>query len=121
MRIIVIDDDVNILKLLETALKMMGHATYAAQSGKEAMKLVLNNQIDLIISDLVMPEMSGLEVAKQIRARGFKMPFILLTGSLFQEVAPDSISEVISKPVSLTDLKLVIEKFTKEANEKTNQ
>jgi CheY-like chemotaxis protein len=81
-KIIVIDDDVEILNLLKTVLKTKGYITYTATNGEEGLRLISEKKPDLVIVDLMMPIVSGLEVCKQLRRDPeFKtIPIIVISG-----------------------------------------
>ena len=106
--ILIIDDEIQIRKLLEIALDSNGYKTIFAVNGKEGISLAANHQPDLIILDLGLPRMHGLEVLKRLRARGSALPVLILT-------AVDSVEERVkgldygaddymAKPFSLQEL-----------------
>ena len=63
-KILVVDDEMHIVELIKYNLEANGYKVYSAYDGKEALKLVEEKNIDLIILDLMMPEIDGLEVCK---------------------------------------------------------
>lgn len=88
-RILVVDDDPDILKLLGMRLNAAGYQTTAAHNGAEAMSSVTTARPDLVISDLRMPEMDGLTLMEKLHATHPTLPFIMLT-------AHGSIPEAVS-------------------------
>jgi len=66
--ILVVDDQLQNIELLEAHLIPQGYEVLKAQSGEEALEKLLHNQIDLILLDVMMPKMSGIEVLKKLRA-----------------------------------------------------
>ena len=80
-RILVVDDEKGVLKVLETRLSIAGYDVLLASNGKDAIRLARSEKPDLILLDLVMPEMDGSEVAQELRldadTRG--IPIIFLT------------------------------------------
>ena len=66
-KIVIADDESNILTLLEIMLRDLDATIFSAENGEEAVKLALKERPDLIISDIVMPKMNGFEVCRQIR------------------------------------------------------
>jgi len=84
-KILVIDDEELITKSLLKLLEKEGYKTTVARTGKEALEIVKKNDFDLVISDVRMPEMDGIETVEKIRAH-FKslekkpIPEILITG-----------------------------------------
>jgi CheY-like chemotaxis protein len=89
MRILAVEDEPEYLEMLQEVMKSLGHSITIAQNGKEALALIDRQQIDVIVSDVKMPEMNGLEFHRKLREhQEYKnTPFIFLTGV-------DDISEV---------------------------
>ncbi len=79
--ILIADDNETVLAALEHHLKESDFTVYKAYNGKEALQLSLDNPIDIIISDIGMPEMDGLELCEKVREnpKYFDVPFIFLT------------------------------------------
>jgi CheY-like chemotaxis protein len=81
MRILVVDDDALAGEMTAAVLEGLGHEPLLAENGVEAMEtLAADSAIDMVISDLNMPLVSGIELFREIRAQGVNLPFILLTG-----------------------------------------
>jgi len=79
-RILITDDDAYMLRILAMWLGHNGHQVVEARNGKLATKILENESIDLIVSDINMPEMSGVELAEWVRhERGLNTPMILLS------------------------------------------
>ena len=76
--ILVVDDEIEIVRLLRYNLVAQGYQVFTASSGEEALKEVTRHRPDLILLDLNLPDMSGLEVCKQIRASS-ALPIIVLS------------------------------------------
>jgi CheY-like chemotaxis protein len=68
MRILVVDDNDQIRELLKLLLEQVGHEVLEAANGKLAMNLLKKEQVDLIITDIIMPEMEGIDLIRAIRA-----------------------------------------------------
>lgn len=83
-KILVVDDETDILKELSFILEKKGFTVYTGINGKEAVALAVKFKPDLIILDLFMPYVSGVDAAKTIKARGDLkgIPIILLTASI---------------------------------------
>jgi two-component system phosphate regulon response regulator OmpR len=77
--ILIVDDDNRILKLLKQFLQQNNFLVSTATSAKEAFELLENFIFDLIILDVMMPEITGLEFAEKIKAAGKTLPIIILT------------------------------------------
>ena len=78
LRILVADDEENIRRILETRLRMQGYEVAAAVDGAEALELFRGFEPDLVVLDVMMPELDGFAVTERIRAQS-EVPIILLT------------------------------------------
>jgi EAL domain-containing protein (putative c-di-GMP-specific phosphodiesterase class I) len=81
-RVLFVDDDAAVLRAYRTALTRLGHAVETAANGKEALARLDANPFDVIVSDVTMPEMDGLEFLRAVRQRDLDVPVILMTGEL---------------------------------------
>ncbi len=81
-RILVVDDEAPILSALFTLLTQLGYHVLTAGSGHEALALLAQPtmRVDLVMTDFIMPDMSGLELAQALTAHGNKLPVILMSG-----------------------------------------
>ncbi len=77
--IMVVDDNVNTVKLMNAVLKRAGYSVVSASDGREALQLLDTKHVDLILLDLMMPNMDGLEFASMIRQSGMNIPIIMIT------------------------------------------
>ena len=85
-RILVVDDEAHILRVISMWLRRHGHELFEATDGAEALALFDAEDIDMIISDMNMPVMTGLELVKTIREeRKSDVPFLLLTARCDQQ------------------------------------
>ena len=82
MRILAVEDEPEYLEMLKEVMSGLGHSITIAQSGKEALELLDRQQIDVVVSDVKMPEMNGVEFHQKLREKpGYRnTPFIFLTG-----------------------------------------
>ncbi len=78
LKILIADDEANIRPILETRLAMQGHAVAAAKDGAEALELFRSSEPDVVVLDVMMPELDGFAVLERIRAQS-EVPIILLT------------------------------------------
>ena len=77
--ILIVDDEVNILKLMEIWLKRAGFGVVTAVNGEDALAKLKTNDIDLIVADVMMPVMDGFTMVETLRAEGKETPVILAT------------------------------------------
>src|ERR1051326_2237652 len=78
-RLLVIDDDRKLCRLIKDYLEPLGYEVLTAHTGKEGLQRALAENLDAVILDIMMPEMDGLEVLRQLRA-GSNVPMLMLTG-----------------------------------------
>lgn len=78
-RVLVVEDDGAVRRAVERALSFEGYDVVTARDGAEALAIVLNDNIEAIVLDVMMPIVDGLEACKRIRARGDTTPILILT------------------------------------------
>lgn len=108
-KILVADDEANIRLLLEEVLAEEGYQVTTAATGREALRKILKDQYDLLIFDIKMPEMNGLEVVEKIREMKKNTPVIIC--SAYKHLQDDyvvgtaEVAAYITKPVNLAELR----------------
>lgn len=113
--ILVIDDDPLFCEMQALMLQQDGHQVATADNGIDAMKLLQRIQPDLIITDILMPEMDGVEIILALSRRGSKTPIIAMSGGRssitpkFNLAALLGVKAMLAKPFSRTDLRKAIE------------
>ncbi len=113
-RILVADDDKNIQLLLETELTLEGYRVILAKSGLEVLERMKEETPDLLILDIKMPEMHGLEVLGAIRKENKKIPIIIC--SAYEKMRNDytvwasGVAGYLTKPIDFNQLKALIKK-----------
>ena len=107
MRILVVDDEPQITRVLRTSLQSNGHEVAVAQDGAAALNQFLKAEPELVITDLAMPGMDGIELTREIRARS-QVPVIVLSvrNQDAQKVAAldEGADDYITKPFSIQEL-----------------
>lgn len=78
--VLVVDDDIALRNLTRTVLKLEGNEVCEASDGLEALGVLSNGPVDLMILDLNMPNMDGRETFRMVRRRGFRGPIVLISG-----------------------------------------
>jgi DNA-binding response OmpR family regulator len=79
MRILVIEDEARILAFVTQALRAEGHTVLAADDGEQGLALALSQRYDLLVLDLLLPGLDGLEVLRALRAREPELPVVILS------------------------------------------
>ncbi len=81
LRILVVDDEPAILRFLRASLESQGYVVAEAADGAAALQLASREAADLIVLDLGLPDMDGLDIVRKIRAGGATVPIIILSSS----------------------------------------
>jgi len=112
--ILAVDDEPSMRRLLEISLRQAGYQPVVAADGKEALQMIRNQTIDLVVSDLHMPSMNGLELLKNIRLENETLPFIMVTAQGEIKTAVEAMklgaSDYILRPFDLETLEIAIAK-----------
>ncbi|RKZ25344.1 response regulator [bacterium] len=116
MKVLIVDDDISVRSLFREFFKMKGFEVLEAQDGHEAMRKLHETEPDLIILDMKMGRMSGLEVLEKIRELFPHIPVIVCTAYKHLKMDVDLVSlgkaYFLTKPVDFTELNnLLIEIF----------
>jgi two-component system, OmpR family, response regulator len=110
-RILVVDDEPNIAALLSATLRMVGFEVLTAADGTDALKSAGEYDPDLVVLDVMLPDLDGFEVARRLRAAGRAVPVLFLTA---RDAVEDRISgltvgdDYVTKPFSLEEVVLRI-------------
>jgi len=106
--ILVVDDDPMILDIIEDEISFCGYKPLMASSGEEAMKLAQKEKIDLLVTDIMMPGMSGVDLAKQFTVCHPEAKILFMSGYVSPSVAQQGIPEnecfFIQKPFTPNSL-----------------
>ncbi|WP_319562371.1 sigma-54 dependent transcriptional regulator [Marispirochaeta sp.] len=112
--VLIVDDEKNIREGLGKALELENYNVFLAADGKEALGIINSEEVDLVITDLKMPEMSGEELLKKVASAYPTVPVIILTGHGTIESAVnamrDGAYDFITKPLNLDRLSLLVKR-----------
>lgn len=115
LQLLLADDDAHLRKGLTTFLQNEGFETVTAENGKKALDLVQKSRFDLIISDVQMPEMSGIQLLENLRKRNILTPIIIITAFASIEDAVKAMQmgadDYVTKPLNLLELKIRINRI----------
>jgi DNA-binding NtrC family response regulator len=113
-KLLVVDDEKHIREGLQKALSLDGYEVEVAQDGKEALEKIDEEEIDLVITDLKMPRLSGEELMKDALSRYPYLPIIILTGHGTIENAVEAMRngayDFITKPLNIDKLSLIVKR-----------
>ncbi len=112
--ILAVDDEPHMRRLLEISLRQAGYRALSAGNGREALELIQQQQIDLVVSDLHMPGMNGLQLLEALRKQYERLPFIMVTAQGEIKTAVEAMklgaSDYILRPFELETLEIAIQK-----------
>src|SRR5258705_6800263 len=107
-RLLVVDDEPDIVELLSASLKYHGYDVASATSGRQAMEEARRFRPDMILLDVMMPELDGFEVLRKLRGEGTRVPVLFLTA---RDATEDKIKgltlggdDYVTKPFSLSEI-----------------
>jgi two-component system response regulator AtoC len=111
-RILIVDDEPKMQRILEIMLTHMGHTPLLASNGREALDTVQQGSVDMIISDLQMPVMNGLDLLKTLREHSIDIPYIIITAYGTVETAVEAMKQgaldYITRPLNVNSVTLAI-------------
>jgi DNA-binding NtrC family response regulator len=123
-KILVVDDDQQMRLDLSEILSMEGYDVDSAGSGEEALELVKKNGYDIVISDLKMPGMSGMELLAHIKRLKPEIRVIMITAYATIESAVEAMrrgaSDYISKPFKINEIEVAVRRALEEAKFREN-
>ena len=109
-QILVVEDDASLRKLMGAALKQHGYSCHTANDGVEALDVMEKTNIDLIISDVMMPNMDGYELTRQLRRANFDLPILMVTAKeTFEDKQEGFIAgtdDYMVKPIDINEMLL---------------
>ena len=109
---LVVEDDPRVSRSTVAALEELGYRPLACSGGREALEMLARNpNVDLVITDVMMPEMTGTELAAIIRERGYGVPILFVTGYVGEAGDAEDLAggELLRKPFTVTALAAAVE------------
>ena len=107
--VLLVDDEPWIRDSGQRSLKLGGFAVLIAVNGQDALDQLANFEVDIIVTDIDMPVITGIELIKSVREAGRNVPFIAMSGraddpALVKELRALNVAEIIVKPFSWNDV-----------------
>ena len=124
MKILIVEDNEDNLKLFKVIVESGGHATILARDGEEAVETAKREIPDLILMDIKMPKMNGINAAKILKSEQStaKIPIIALTAYAMieekEKLGGEWFDGYIAKPVGVKDILKVIDEITQQKGER---
>ncbi len=114
-RVLVVDDEPSILDLARTVLERRGYGVTTATDGRQALRELAGGRYDLVLTDIVMPDMEGIEFLRCLRAKETRVPVIVMSGDpvgmkFLQTARHLGAREALLKPFSIQELTQAIER-----------
>jgi CheY-like chemotaxis protein len=111
-RILLADDDPGVRQAVKFLLRLDEHEVKEAWNGKQALELFTTQTFDLIITDCIMPEMDGCELAKRIKGLAPSQPIIMISGWARRlSIGDNQVDVLLNKPFMFADLRRAIAKL----------
>jgi CheY-like chemotaxis protein len=116
-RLLVIDDDPCCRRTIAYLLQTLGHTVEAAETGSAGLALLRQKPVDLVMTDLLMPGLTGWDVARLAKAMHPRLPVVLVTGSA-HTISPDTperhfVDAVLAKPCGAAAMRAVVDPLTR--------
>lgn len=119
-RILVTEDDKNSARFLQITLSKAGYSVLTATNGKQALEVLEAHHIDLIVLDIMMPEMDGFEFTKTIRSHGIDTPILVVSAKQLSDDKCKALhigaDDFMSKPINEQEFLLRVKALLRRAN-----
>lgn len=120
-KILVVEDDKNLRKLIVTCLEKANYTVFDTRNGEEALDLMDKEYVDLIVTDIMMPEMDGYELIKELREANYNTPILIITAKEDIEDKRTGFSlgadDYMVKPINIDELIMRVKSLLKRANQ----
>jgi putative two-component system response regulator len=116
--ILIVDDEVPIQNLLSMMISRHGYRCLTASSGREAIEKIQAQNVDIVITDINMPGMTGVELMRHVKKMSLNIDFIVITGFVadfsYEHIIEEGASDFIYKPMSKNELLLRLKRVIRE-------
>ena len=120
-KILVVEDDKNLRKLIVTCLEKANYTVFDTKNGEEALELMDRQYVDLIVTDIMMPEMNGYELIKELRDANYNTPILIITAKEDIEDKRGGFSlgadDYMVKPINIDELIMRVKSLLKRSNQ----
>lgn len=120
MKILIVEDEIKLAKAIQRALELTGHVATTESDGELGYDQAINENFDLVILDLMLPNMNGLEICEELRAQGNLTPILMLTakGQIQDKVVGLNCGadDYMIKPFAMEELFARINALTRRTN-----
>lgn len=116
-RVLIVDDEEGYRKVLSNSLTDLGYETKAVNNGFEALEEIKRRRYSIILLDVQMPGMDGIELLDQLQRIRFRSHIVIITAYTGEDVVHEAIrkgaKKVITKPFSIDDIEICLNEFSK--------
>ncbi len=116
-RVLIVDDNPNMASLLSEMLEVFDYESIRAGDGLEAIEKVENEDLSLVITDMRMPKMSGLDLLRKIKQNRPKLPVVVISGYALDDEGNNLLSEMadgfLNKPFKMSDIESLLKNIIK--------
>ena len=120
-KILVVEDDKNLRKLIVTCLEKASYTVFETHNGEEALDLMDKEYVDLIVTDIMMPEMNGYELIKSLREANYNTPILIITAKEDIEDKRQGFNlgadDYMVKPINIDELILRVKSLLRRSNQ----
>ena len=120
-KILVVEDDKNLRKLIVTCLEKANYTVFDTKNGEEALELMDRQYVDLIVTDIMMPEMNGYELIKELRDANYNTPILIITAKEDIEDKRVGFSlgadDYMVMPINIDELIMRVKSLLKRSNQ----
>jgi len=114
-KILVVDDDQKLLTLLVETLTAVGYSVISASGGVEALQRLNEQTFDLLITDIKMPDIDGIQLARRVRRHYASLPILFITGDADEDILATASPEgLLAKPFRISHIERLIENVLKK-------
>lgn len=125
MRILLVEDENNVAAFIKKGLEEEFYTVDAAENGSEGLSMATANDYDLILLDIMLPGMNGIDLCKELRRRGMKVPILMLTAkdsvSSRVEGLESGADDYLTKPFAFSELLARIKALLRRASESVRE
>jgi two-component system response regulator TctD len=117
-QVLIVDDEQEVLDVISEMIQALGYSPVGITDGNKALELLKIRKFDLVITDLIMPEIGGLEFVKKMRRREKQTPIIITAGVDLPETRVNlkkyGVNDFIRKPFFIDEVDTIIKKYLTE-------
>lgn len=121
MKLLVVEDDPNLLSIIRKGLTESNHEVSAAMDGATALEMIVGNRFDVVILDLMLPDVNGIEICRRLRAKRNYVPILMLTALDSSENIVTGLNagadDYMSKPFKFGELEARINALARRAGQ----